>query len=112
MGRLIVALAARDPAHKLVGAVEATGMPAVGTDAGEAAGIGALGIRIGADYAAIARGFGVDRVYSFASLNELKGRFDEAVTTPGHSFIHLEVDPTSYRSHSPPMDGPGEGWRR
>jgi 4-hydroxy-tetrahydrodipicolinate reductase len=55
MGRLIVALAARDPAHKVVGAVEAKGMPAVGTDAGEAAGIGALGIRIGDDYAAIAR---------------------------------------------------------
>jgi 4-hydroxy-tetrahydrodipicolinate reductase len=55
MGRLIVALAARDPAHKLVGAVEAPGTPAVGADAGEVAGVGALGIRIGADYAAIAR---------------------------------------------------------
>jgi thiamine pyrophosphate-dependent acetolactate synthase large subunit-like protein len=58
------------------------------------------------DYAAIARGFGVGRVYSFASLNELKGRFDEAAMTPGYTFIHLEVDPTSYRSQSPPMDGP------
>lgn len=62
--------------------------------------------RAGNDYAAIARGFGVERVYSFASLNELKGRFDEAVMTPGHTFIHLEVEPTAYRSHSPPMDGP------
>jgi len=58
------------------------------------------------DYAAIARGFGVGRVYSFASLNELKGRFDEAVMSPGHAFVHLEVDPTTYRTHSPPMDGP------
>jgi len=62
--------------------------------------------RAGNDYAAIARGFGVGRVYSFASLNELTGRFDEAVGTPGHTFIHLEVDPTVERTHSPPMDGP------
>ena len=58
------------------------------------------------DYAVIARGFGVGRVYSFASLNELKGRFDEAAMSPGHSFIHLEVEPVAERSHSPPMDGP------
>jgi 4-hydroxy-tetrahydrodipicolinate reductase len=55
MGRLIVALAARDPAHKIAAAIEASGAPVVGSDAGEVAGIGALGIRIGADYAAVAR---------------------------------------------------------
>ncbi len=55
MGRLIVALAARDPAHKIAGAIEASGTPVVGSDAGEVAGIGALGIRIGDDYASVAR---------------------------------------------------------
>lgn len=58
------------------------------------------------DYAAIARGFGIERVYSFGSMNELQGRFDEAVLAPGHTFIHLEVEPMDYRGHSPPMDGP------
>jgi thiamine pyrophosphate-dependent acetolactate synthase large subunit-like protein len=58
------------------------------------------------DYAAIARGFGIERVFTFGSLDELKGRFDEAALSPGHAFIHLEVDPMTERSHSPPMDGP------
>jgi hypothetical protein len=25
---------------------------------------------------------------------------------PGHTFIHLEVEPVNYRGASPPMDGP------
>lgn len=58
------------------------------------------------DYGAIARGFGIGRVFGFGSLNELKGRFDEAALEPGHSFIHLEVEPAAERAHSPPMDGP------
>ncbi len=58
------------------------------------------------DYAAIARGFGVERVYSFGSMNELQATFDEAVMEPGHTFIHLEVEPVNYRGASPPMDGP------
>ena len=62
--------------------------------------------RIDTDYAAIARGFGVERVFSFGSMNELTGQFDEAVMGPGHTFIHLEVDPMDYRGDSPPMDGP------
>ncbi|MBI77126.1 MAG: hypothetical protein CMM53_05000 [Rhodospirillaceae bacterium] len=62
--------------------------------------------RIDNDYAAIARGFGVERVYSFASMNELTGKFEEAVMGSGHTFIHLEVDPMDYRGASPPMDGP------
>ena len=55
MGRLLVAMLSRDPAHKLVGAVEAPGVAALGSDAGETAGVGALGVKIGADYAALAR---------------------------------------------------------
>ncbi|HYB90937.1 MAG TPA: 4-hydroxy-tetrahydrodipicolinate reductase [Candidatus Binataceae bacterium] len=55
MGRLLVAMVARDPAHRLVGAVEASGVAAIGADAGEIAGVGALGVKISADYAALAR---------------------------------------------------------
>jgi 4-hydroxy-tetrahydrodipicolinate reductase len=55
MGRLLIALASRDPAHKVVGAIEARGNSAIGSDAGELAGIGALGVKISDDYAAIAR---------------------------------------------------------
>jgi len=62
--------------------------------------------RIDNDYPAIARGFGLERVYSFGSMNELTGQFDEAVLEPGHTFIHIEVDPMNYRGASPPMDGP------
>ena len=58
------------------------------------------------DYTAIARGFGIERVYSFGSMNELTAKFDEAVLEPGHTFIHLEVEPLDDRSKSPPMDGP------
>jgi sulfopyruvate decarboxylase subunit beta len=62
--------------------------------------------RIDNNYPAIANGFGLQRIYSFASMNELTGKFDEAVMEPGHTFIHLEVDPMDYRGASPPMDGP------
>ncbi len=55
MGRVLIALIARDSAHKLVGAVEAPGMAAVGADAGETAGTGAIGVKITDDYASIAR---------------------------------------------------------
>ncbi len=55
MGRLLIALASRDPAHKVVGAVEARGNSAVGSDAGELAGAGKLGVKITGDYASLAR---------------------------------------------------------
>jgi 4-hydroxy-tetrahydrodipicolinate reductase len=55
MGRLLVALASRDPAHKVVGAIEARGNSAIGSDAGELAGVGKLGVMITDDYASIAR---------------------------------------------------------
>ncbi len=58
------------------------------------------------DYAAIARGCGIKRAYTFGSMNELTAKFDEAVLEPGYTFIHLEVDPMKERSPSPPMDGP------
>jgi 4-hydroxy-tetrahydrodipicolinate reductase len=55
MGRLLIALASRDPAHKIVGALEARGNSAIGFDAGELAGVGALEVKISEDYAALAR---------------------------------------------------------
>ena len=55
MGRLLIALGSRDPAHKVVGAVEAPGVSAIGSDAGELASVGSLGVKITADYASLAR---------------------------------------------------------
>ena len=55
MGRLLVALSSRDPAHKIVGALEAHGHSAIGSDAGELAGVGMLGVKITDDYASLAR---------------------------------------------------------
>ena len=55
MGRLLIALASRDPAHKIVGALEARGNSATGFDAGELAGVGELGVKISDDYAVLAR---------------------------------------------------------
>jgi 4-hydroxy-tetrahydrodipicolinate reductase len=54
MGRVLIGMIARDPVHKLAGAVEAKGVAAVGSDAGEVAGVSPLGIRITDDYAALA----------------------------------------------------------
>ncbi len=58
------------------------------------------------DYAAVARGFGLDRVFAFDTLDGLKAGFDAAVLAPGHSFTVLEVEPYQYGKASPPMDGP------
>jgi 4-hydroxy-tetrahydrodipicolinate reductase len=55
MGRVLIGMIARDPVHKLAGALEAKGVAAVGSDAGEVAGVGPLGLRITDDYAALAR---------------------------------------------------------
>ncbi len=55
MGRLLIALSSRDPVHKIVGAIEAHGHSAIGSDAGELAGVGMLGVKITDDYASLAR---------------------------------------------------------
>jgi 4-hydroxy-tetrahydrodipicolinate reductase len=55
MGRLLIAMASRDPAHKIVGAVEARGNSAIGSDGGELAGVGSIGVKITDDYAALAK---------------------------------------------------------
>jgi 4-hydroxy-tetrahydrodipicolinate reductase len=51
MGRLLVQLTAAEPRAALVGAVEAPGHAALGRDAGEIAGVEALGVRVEATYA-------------------------------------------------------------
>jgi 4-hydroxy-tetrahydrodipicolinate reductase len=55
MGRILTAMIAADSGHKLVGALEASGMAALGRDAGDLAGVGTLGVAIRDDYASLAR---------------------------------------------------------
>ena len=50
MGRLLVQLVAAEPEARLVAAVEASDHPALGRDAGEVAGVPALGVRLASDY--------------------------------------------------------------
>jgi 4-hydroxy-tetrahydrodipicolinate reductase len=54
MGKLLVSLVREHPQTHLVGAIEALGHSALGKDAGEVAGIGAVGIKISDDYSAAA----------------------------------------------------------
>jgi 4-hydroxy-tetrahydrodipicolinate reductase len=74
MGKMLIQLIAADPSHKLVGALEAKGVPAVGLDVGASAGIGALGVKITDDYASIARPDTVtlDFTTAVASLEHLE----------------------------------------
>lgn len=55
MGRRIIALATEHPDAQIVAALEAPGSPELGRDAGELAGIGALGIAVTDDFAAVAK---------------------------------------------------------
>jgi sulfopyruvate decarboxylase subunit beta len=63
------------------------------------------------DYAAMARASGVERVYTFKKLDNLKGEFDGVVLEPGHTFIVLEVEPVGRKLKEPPMDGPEMKYR-
>ncbi len=62
------------------------------------------------DYAAIARGMGIERVFTFDSLAALESGFDAAVgANAGHTFVVLEVEPftdAEQRLEQPPFDGP------
>ena len=55
MGRILISLILQDPQHKLVGAVEAKGVAAVGKDAGETASLGNVGVKISDNYASLAK---------------------------------------------------------
>lgn len=65
-----------------------------------------LPFRQHADYAAMARAAGLERVYHFDELQALMGKIDEIVDQPGHTFTVLDVEPLGRRVHSPPLDGP------
>jgi thiamine pyrophosphate-dependent acetolactate synthase large subunit-like protein len=63
------------------------------------------------DYAAIARGMGLERVFAFDTINALQEGFDAAVSAnaAGHTFVVLEVEPFSdaeQKLKQPPFDGP------
>lgn len=45
------------------------------------------------DYASMARSVGIERVYYFDSLDDLKSNFDAVVLEPGYTFTVLEVEP-------------------
>jgi len=59
-----------------------------------------------ADYAAIARGVGIERVYRFDDLADFKSKFNEAVGAPGHTFIVLELERLGNEVRTASFDGP------
>jgi len=63
------------------------------------------------DYAVIARGMGLERVFSFSSVEQLDREFPalKAANAPGHTFVVLEVEPFTdeeQKIEQPPFDGP------
>jgi sulfopyruvate decarboxylase subunit beta len=71
----------------------------------------ALPNRASNDYGAIARGMGLDRVFTITSLAEFEQHFDEIENpaTPAHTFVVLEVEPFTddeQRLQQPPFDAP------
>jgi len=74
MGKTLVALVAQSPVTPLVGAVEAAGHPAVGTDAGDTAGCGSRRVSITDDLAAVVREDAVilDFTNAAAALDHLR----------------------------------------
>jgi sulfopyruvate decarboxylase subunit beta len=58
------------------------------------------------DYAAIARAAGVERVYSFATVEGLGQALDEILGVAGHVFAVLDVEPLRRQLPAPPLDGP------
>ena len=62
------------------------------------------------DYAAIARGMGIERVFEFRSIEALEGEFANlaAANAPGNTFVVLEVEPFSdadQKLEQPPFNG-------
>jgi sulfopyruvate decarboxylase subunit beta len=63
------------------------------------------------DYAGIARGMGLERVFAFSDIPALERDFSAltAANAPGHTFVVLEVEPFSdaeQKLEQPPFDGP------
>src|SRR5579859_3248445 len=74
MGRMLVSIIVNGGTHRLAGALEAPGNPVIGKDAGDLAGVGAQGVKIVDDYAAVARPDTVtlDFTNAVASLGHLE----------------------------------------
>lgn len=65
----------------------------------------------GNDYAAIARGMGLERVFEFRTVDEVERGFAriKGENASGHTFVVLEVEPFSpaeQKLEQPPFDGP------
>ena len=61
------------------------------------------------DYAAIARGMGLERVFEFRSIETLHRDFPALTAANNHTFVVLEVEPfsdTEQKLEQPPFDGP------
>ena len=59
-----------------------------------------------ADYVAMARAAGVERVYGFATVEGFGQALDEILSVAGYVFAVLDVEPLGRRLPSPPIDGP------
>ena len=59
-----------------------------------------------ADYVAMARAAGVERVYGFATVEGLGQALDEILSVAGYVIAVLDVEPLGRRLPSPPIDGP------
>ena len=73
MGQLCVRLVAAEPGARLTAAVEAPGHPALGRDAGEVAGLPALGVPLTADFAPTAADVVLDFTAPAAALAHIAG---------------------------------------
>jgi thiamine pyrophosphate-dependent acetolactate synthase large subunit-like protein len=58
------------------------------------------------DYAATAQAAGIERVYTFSTLESLSQGFGDMIQVPGHAFAVLHVEPLGRHPPSPPLDGP------
>ncbi len=58
------------------------------------------------DFAAVVRAAGIERVFTFSTMEALAEGFDEAFKTPGPTTVVLELDPPKRHYESPPFDGP------
>jgi thiamine pyrophosphate-dependent acetolactate synthase large subunit-like protein len=68
------------------------------------------------DYAAVARGMGLERVFTFTSIPEMEAGLEGAITpnAAGHTFVVLEVEPfddAEQKMPQPPFDGPEMKYR-
>src|SRR5216683_2495392 len=86
MGSRLVALLQQETELRLVAALEAPGHPALGRDAGESAGVGRLGIPIGADVDAV---LGKDRILIEFSVPEASLAHARQVGRHGGSALRM-----------------------